>query len=452
MDVHRSLTPTIGNLCPPSTTCRECGNDAVFFGNAVAQNRGNAVARATGGKSGCDGQCRFLTIGGLHRTSGEAPLVETQHYHTNPSWCHVNKAKSSSSMRTQVASVAYLHNQDKYAKRSTWCYKYMNANRKKSKQLEFLKQLPRIRRVASEKSLSLDFLKKNIVVCDGGNNNCDGIKLTLTSNSVHCLRIRNGDLWVEDTSNQLLGLRYEKPGSSDPVFIRLPRQKSLAIMSNGQGICQAMRVCALSQRGSLFRGSRNFVFTDGDNKYCCVGAQQGRAEKGIKSGLYRMKNGFPCKEWDVIHNVLKRGEHAFDMYMDTQVIQHISYARKRVHFATMTSSLCAQHNKEARYYNGLGFGVNVYLRSHIDQDFTMSVVQAHIDDHDYKVNDRIICYFAFPRIGRAVALRPGDFLLFNPQEPHSISSRCCAGDEIFCISSYLKTGVVGGNDNSDTVV
>jgi hypothetical protein len=223
-------------------------------------------------------------------------------------------------------------------------------------------------------------------------------------------------------------------------------------MSNGRSICQAMHVCALTQHGSLSRGTRNFVLMDGGNKYCCMGAQPGRKERGVQSGLYRMKHGFPCAEWDVIHKVLKRGEHAFDMFMDTKVIQHISYARARVHYTTMTPSLCSQHKKEARYYNGLGFGIIVYLRSHIDQDFTMSVVQAHIDNHDYQVDDRIICYFAFPRIGRAVALRPGDFLLFNPQEPHAISSRCCAGDEVFCISSYLKTGVAGGNDNSNTVV
>ena len=37
------------------------------------------------------------------------------------------------------------------------------------------------------------------------------------------------------------------------------------------------------------------------------------------------------------------------------------------------------HKKtNARYYNGLGFGINVYLRSHIDADFTMSIVQAHM--------------------------------------------------------------------------
>jgi hypothetical protein len=80
----------------------------------------------------------------------------------------------------------------------------------------------------------------------------------------------------------------------------------------------------------------------------------------------------------------------------------------------MEPSILSTHKKSARYYNGLGFGIDVYLRSHIDCDFTMSIFQAHIDNHDYQVNDRILCDFAFPRIGMAVALWPGDFLLFNP--------------------------------------
>ena len=137
--------------------------------------------------------------------------------------------------------------------------------------------------------------------------------------------------------------------------------------------------------------------------------------------------------------------------MDTDIIRHISCAKLRVNFKTMELSTSSSYQKTARYYNGLGFGINVYLRSHIDQDFTMSIVQAHTNNRDYQVNDKILCYFAFPRIGMAVALRPGDFLLFNPQELHSISSRCRSEDEIFCISSYLKTGVVGLNDNSNTI-
>jgi hypothetical protein len=82
----------------------------------------------------------------------------------------------------------------------------------------------------------------------------------------------------------------------------------------------------------------------------------------------------------------------------------------------------------------------------------MSIVQVHINNHDYQVDDRILCYITFPRIGTAVALRPVDFPLFNPREPHSISSCCKSGDKIFCISSYLKMGVVGLNDNSNPIV
>jgi hypothetical protein len=73
----------------------------------------------------------------------------------------------------------------------------------------------------------------------------------------------------------------------------------------------------------------------------------------------------------------------------------------------------------------------------------MSIVQAHINNYNYQVDDRIVCYFAFPRIEMAVALWLGDFLLFNPQELHSISSCCRTGDKVFCISSYLKMVVVG---------
>ena len=76
-------------------------------------------------------------------------------------------------------------------------------------------------------------------------------------------------------------------------------------------------------------------------------------------------------------------EYAFDMYMGTEITGRISYARSPVNFKTMEPLPSSSNKKHARYYSGLGFGVNVYLRNHIDADFTMSIVQAHIDNHDY---------------------------------------------------------------------
>jgi hypothetical protein len=134
------------------------------------------------------------------------------------------------------------------------------------------------------------------------------------------LNVCDGDIWVADTKCALLGLLHILPGASFPTFIHLPKNESLAILNNGRTICHAMYLCALNQNQSLSKGKKNHVFTEGGNKYCCVGTQPERAKRGILSGLNRVTQGFPCREWDNIHKVLKRAEHAFDKTMDTEII------------------------------------------------------------------------------------------------------------------------------------
>ncbi len=86
-----------------------------------------------------------------------------------------------------------------------------------------------------------DFIRKKIVVCNGGNTTSNAIKNTLALNSVHFLQFRDGDLWVADTTNALIGLRFILLGESSPVFICLLRDESLGIMNNVQRICKAMQ-------------------------------------------------------------------------------------------------------------------------------------------------------------------------------------------------------------------
>ena len=71
----------------------------------------------------------------------------------------------------------------------------------------------------------------------------------------------------------------------------------------------------------------------------------------------------------------------------------------------------------------------------------------HINGKKYEHDDAIVVYFCFPRLGLAVPLRPGDALTFNPREEHAISSRCENKTEVYTILFYLKTAVVGLNDN-----
>ncbi len=89
--------------------------------------------------------------------------------------------------------------------------------------------------------MSLDYIRKNIVVCNGGDTTSNAIKNISAIKNVHYLQIRDGDLWVADTANASIGLRFILPGESLPVFIHLPRDKSLGIMNNDRRICKAMR-------------------------------------------------------------------------------------------------------------------------------------------------------------------------------------------------------------------
>ena len=64
----------------------------------------------------------------------------------------------------------------------------MNANRKKYKQLHHLKDV-QISRTALKtvKLLDFDYIKKNVVVYDGGDNESNGIQNRLDIDSVNCL-------------------------------------------------------------------------------------------------------------------------------------------------------------------------------------------------------------------------------------------------------------------------
>jgi len=101
----------------------------------------------------------------------------------------------------------------------------------------------------------------------------------------------------------------------------------------------------------------------------------------------------------------------------------------------MPSSL---HNSTLKYYGGLAFGCNVFLRCHTDNDYTVSVVQIHLKGKvKYNIEDD----------GVAVPLLPGEFLLFNALIPHFVLSRCRQAEEILSIAMYLKTSAVGMNNN-----
>ena len=152
---------------------------------------------------------------------------------------------------------------------------------------------------------------------------------------------------------------------------------------------------------------------------------------------------------------MKRVEHAYASFLPTEELCQINSARQIIAFKTMTTMELPQeldlptNHPYCSTFAALSFGINVHLSCHTDDDFAYSVVTVHMGQHDYSVTeDNIIVYFCFPWLGMAVALRPGDILIFNPLEPHAVSSHVKKGYEVLALSMYLKTAIVGLNDNT----
>ena len=229
-------------------------------------------------------------------------------------------------------------------------------------------------------------ISENIVFFDGGE---VGNPTLIPPNGIKwiCYQISAGHLWIEDSANPNQGLCYGSLNHA-PTFIRLPRSESLEIMSDSQDLCNAIRCCIRAQSKTLHRGVHRQVFSDESDKYCCLGTQAGRANRGVQHGYHRIKKGFTNEHWDCLYNTLKKGEQAFYQYASTNVIRQVFEAKNLIQFKTMQSSESRSGKedncKSARIFNGIGFGVNFFLRCHTDIDFTQSIVHVHTDSKLYK--------------------------------------------------------------------
>jgi hypothetical protein len=136
-------------------------------------------------------------------------------------------------------------------------------------------------------------------------------------------------------------------------------------------------------------------------------------------------------------------EHLFSMFIDTEETRIIKDAIDLMQSETFSVPDITQ---KASVYGAFACGVNVYLATHVDAGYTYSATSVHWRCL-YHDDDEILCYFAFPRLGIAIPLHPGDVLFFNPNEPHCVSSCVQNADDIYCVSLYLKSDNIGKHDN-----
>ena len=358
------------------------------------------------------------------------------------SWVHVfSRSTTSTSLRTQCAAEAYRRVQSNKVL-------HRRSRRAKKKEQKLTSILRSVCVLPEKLKLTHQQIGSEVIVFDGGNLACPPIKppdgLQWQSYPVNMLH-------VEDEMNPNLGLTFHKIDGIRP-FIRMPRNMSLSITANVgfNKIMHSLNACENLRSTSLSRGDAKKVFSDYGTRptYVCLGPQASRNSKTVLTQAPCM-DSLSDTHWRSLVWMMRRAEHCFRCLAEPAVISHLDLAKRIVPFKTFISS-SSEHpdNFHAQFFGGIAFGKNVFLRCHTDQDFTFSIIQVFLKGHDrYQVTDDVVVYFCFPTIGVAVPLRPGDYLLFNATIPHCVSSRCRFEDEILVTSMYLKTAIVGMNNN-----
>ena len=388
-----------------------------------------------------EGICEESNVG----ITGVSPVNEI------PSYIHIFASKNKAcSQRTQAASVAReeeMANMSKTQHRNHRC---------KARKKELFMQKKFVPVAVPEHILrniiTDEEIRDQVIVFDGGNK--DNPPIECPSDVDHWRSIRITDekhLHVAMTHDPDKGLIHCAP-NGDSNFILLPRRSTLNIIPKKgmMNLFESVLACEKAKGKTLTRGDSKKIFgadTSCPPMYTSIGVQPDRMKRGV-TPIQPFMSKLPLNHWNRIMKMMRWSEQAFEM-MGSHKALHSLGASKRVNpYETMRPSPTDKKQSLAKYYGAIAFGRNVFLRCHTDQDYTYSIIQVHLEDRDsYSIEEDVIVYFCLTTVGVAVALRPGDFFLFNAKIPHSISSRCKKTQHVLCVSSYLKTAVVGQNDN-----
>lgn len=261
------------------------------------------------------------------------------------------------------------------------------------------------------------------------------------------ISISSGGLHIVEPSYSMKGVHYPLPLYNNPnncptPFIMPPRSEVLMKLGlKDEDYTRDLFKSAQFVEKFQVRSTKRHILVLGDDhpeqKYVGgYGQTVNRNCTGISESAVYKKT--PREIANVVNAHVEKMESISRMYVDVNSVNIAEATSNLMHHPTIGN---------CKIYSGLATGTNKYLPVHQDKDFTSSLVVV-LKNQACKDEESIVAYFCFPELGVAVPLRPGNVLIFNPREPHCLSSRCNSGDKIVCMSLYLKTAVVGLNDNS----
>ena len=366
---------------------------------------------------------------------------------------HIPKSNTPSSNRQKAAvikSVTTCRSSSNRSKQN----KNNRARKKAQKQVNTL--LPVSPPLKSDTVYEKEGLSKKVVFVDGGSHFNPPINPVVPppknkkkfNPPTRVLSVALGELVVptHHLDDPTKGLIY-KPGDNPSQMILVPRIDAInCIGKRTIPLCNALDAVEENLRTSQDRGVTKHVMCEDKHKYSCVGTQACRGATGIRTMHYALEKTDPNSQKRIM-KLFRQIEELYARFVDTDQIRLVKEAVDFVEAKTFSVPQESAKKAKATIYGAYASGVNVYLSSHWDQDFTYCATSIH-QRKPYLESQNVVAYFAFPRLGIAIPLRPGDNLFFNPKEPHCISSRCSNKEDIYCVSLYLKSANIGKNDNS----
>jgi hypothetical protein len=181
-------------------------------------------------------------------------------------------------------------------------------------------------------------------------------------------------------------------------------------------------------------------------EYATIGAHVKRGGYGISVKFGAGKNLDVYKHFETMVN---RIETIATSYLPPMIMK---FAKKAKEAVGCDKSL---NVKTKSVWSSAAMTWNYVSAAHTDNDCFVCAITVLVDakSHEYGKNDDIAVYFCLPECGKAIGLRPGDVLCFNPLYYHCVSKRTKAYEKrkVFLCSFYMKTGVISGNDNREVI-
>jgi hypothetical protein len=235
--------------------------------------------------------------------------------------------------------------------------------------------------------------------------------------------------------------------NGDIVFILIPRLDSISRVTNVNKILATLYGLEKRKTTSEKRGKKRIPVSENGGKYGTIGLKPNRGSPGICDSWPKKMSRV---EKDQIVKLMRSCQDVANGFIPSNKLRGIQIARLLQGWDEMDGGTSQS------IWGSLAYGRNHYLNAHTDEDFFYSVITIHSphglrnDIDRYHLHAKICNYFAFPEQGRVVGLRPGDIIIINPRYGHCLSSRTSMYEtrDVFSMSMYLKTAIVGKNDNS----